>query len=57
MKVEYQSWGSLRLKDIKEFEEQRCASFKISNDEALKIRAMEVKKYKKGGSLRLERKM
>ena len=56
MKVEYQRWGSLRLKDIREFEEKTCASFKINKDEALKIRAMEFKKYKKGGSLRLKRK-
>ena len=56
MKVEYQRWGSLRLKDIREFEEQRCASFKINKDETLKIKAMEFKKYKKGGSLRLKRK-
>ena len=48
MKVEYQRWGSLRLKDIREFEEQRCASFKINKDETLKIKAMEFKKYKKG---------
>ena len=54
---EYQSWGSFRLKDIREFEEKRCASFKMSKDEALKIRATEVKKYKKGGSSRLEKKM
>ena len=32
MKVEYQSWGSLRLKDIREIEEHRCASLKISKD-------------------------